>query len=160
MPTAMKKARGTYRRDRVAKNEMNPPVAMPGIPDWLDEEARAEWRRVAPMLEELGVLTEADRMALAAYCAAASLAIHATRQYRLEGLMPKPQRGSKMTRVHPLVKVAQEARAQALRIGVEFGLTPAARTRVSAAPPDEKGDEAEEFLFSKPKLQLVGAKKE
>lgn len=152
MPSAMKKARGTYRRDRTAANEMTPPVMTPGMPEWLDEEARAEWLRVAPMLEGLGVLAEADRAALAAYCAAQSLAVQATRQYQREGLMPKPKKGSKMARVHLMVKVAQEARAQALRIGAEFGLTPAARTRVSAPPPKEKGDETEEFLFNKPRL--------
>lgn len=104
------------------------------------------------MLDRLGVLTEADRTALAAYCAAASLAVQATKQYQREGLMPKPKKGSLMQRVHPMVKVAQEARAQALRIGAECGLTPAARSRVSAAPPKEKDDATDEFLFTGPQL--------
>jgi P27 family predicted phage terminase small subunit len=153
MPSAMKKARGTYRRDRVAKNEMTPPVGAPEMPDWLDEEARAIWSRTAPMLEELGVLSEMDRIALASYCSAASLAIQATRQVNREGLMKRATKGSLFgPKVNPLIKIAQGARAQALRIGAEFGLTPAARSRISTAPAPAKGDEAEEFIFGKPKL--------
>lgn len=153
MPSAVKKARGTYRRDRAAKNEVTPPVGAPGMPDWLDDEGRAIWSRTAPMLEELGVLSEMDRVALASYCSAASLAIQATRQCNREGLMKRAPKGSLFgPKVNPLIRVAQGARAQALRIGAEFGLTPAARTRVSAVPPHAKGDEAEEFIFGKPKL--------
>lgn len=52
-------------------------------------------------------------------------------------------------KVNPLIKVAQGARAQALRIGVEFGLTPAARSRISTAPAPVKGEKAEEFIIGK-----------
>ncbi len=153
MPSAVKKARGTYRRDRAAKNEMTPPVGAPEMPDWLDEEARAIWSHTAPMLEELGVLSETDRVTLASYCAAASLAIQATRQVNREGLMKRATKGSLFgPKVNPLIRVAQGARAQALRIGAEFGLTPAARTRVSGATPPAKGDDAEDFIFGKPTL--------
>jgi phage terminase small subunit len=43
------------------------PVA-PTPPTWLDREARAEWRRVTPELERLGLLSHIDRGMLTLYC--------------------------------------------------------------------------------------------
>ncbi|CFJ64825.1 phiRv1 phage protein [Mycobacterium tuberculosis] len=40
----------------------------PDAPDWLDAEALAEWRRVAPTLERLDLLKPEDRALLSAYC--------------------------------------------------------------------------------------------
>jgi P27 family predicted phage terminase small subunit len=143
--------RGTFRKDRAARNEMVVPEGAPDIPEWLDKEGRAEWARVVPILEALRVLTLLDRGILANYCAAWSLCVQATRIYTREGLAPKAKRGSKMARPHPMVKVATEARAQALRLAAEFGLTPSSRSRVSTAEPGEAiGDDAARFLFELP----------
>lgn len=159
-PSAVKKKHGTYRPSRAAKDEMTNevPLGRPVAPSWLDDEARKEWDRVVPILEKARVLTEADQAILASYCSAHSLSVKATRAYQKEGLMQRPLKGSKMVRKHPMIKVAQEARAQALRLGAEFGLSPASRTRVSSMPEDpnkEKGDKAEEFLFGPPQLTVV-----
>jgi P27 family predicted phage terminase small subunit len=152
LPSSLKKMRGTFRRDRVARNELDVPEGTPDMPNWLDKEARAEWQRVVPILQELRVLTLLDRGLLANYCAAWWLCVQATRLYVREGLAPKAKRGSKMARPHPMVKVATEARAQALRLAAEFGLTPSSRSRVSTAEPGAAiGDEsAARFLFELP----------
>ena len=47
-----------------------PPDALPRCPVHLDAVARKEWRRLAAPLWKMGVLTVADRAALAAYCQA------------------------------------------------------------------------------------------
>lgn len=160
MPKALKKRRGTYRPSRAAKDAMELPVETPDVPEWLDDEGRKEWARVVPMLEEAKVLSAIDRVALGNYCAAVSLAIKATREYQKYGVALTK---NKRVYTHPMIKVAQEARAQALRIGAEFGLTPASRTRVSgkAAKTGHEGDggkkdDAEKFLFDgAPKLEVV-----
>ena len=54
-----------------------PPAATLPAPRFLDREARREWRRVAPALFKLGLLTELDRGPLAAYCQAFSTFIQA-----------------------------------------------------------------------------------
>jgi P27 family predicted phage terminase small subunit len=126
-PSALKKREGTYRKDRAARNEMSAPVGAPTRPDWLDAEGRAEWDRVVPQLLELGVLARIDQATLADYCAAHSLAVSATRRYQREGLIQKVN-GQKQP--HPMIKIAKEARAQALALAREFGLSPSSRTRV------------------------------
>jgi P27 family predicted phage terminase small subunit len=144
IPSAVKKARGTYRPSRAAKNEVQVELGTPDMPDWIarDPEARAEWEHIAPILEKARVLSDPDKAMLADYCAAHSLAVNATKRYMAEGIIPRAKRGAKMMHVHPMIKVAQEARNQAARLGAEFGLSPASRSRVSAVP--RKGGDADE----------------
>lgn len=47
-----------------------PLSALPRCPDHLNDVARKEWRRLATPLFDAGILTLADRAALAAYCVA------------------------------------------------------------------------------------------
>lgn len=142
-PSALKRLEGTYRKDRSAQNEMTVPPGMPTRPDWLDAEGRAEWDRVVPMLADR-VLTEVDRAMLADYCAAQSLAVKATRDYQKRGVMLETPYGPQK---NPMVKVAQEARAQARLLAGEFGLSPASRSRVSAKEEPKQEDEAAAFFF-------------
>lgn len=143
-PSALKRAHGTYRPDRAAPNEVAPAPGVPDMPRWLDAEGRREWKRVVPQLEALGVLATVDRAMLADYCAAHSLAVRATREYQRAPLMTEGPHGHVP---NPLLKVAKEARAQAARLGAEFGLSAASRTRISAPERKPEGDESEDFLF-------------
>lgn len=167
IPSAIKKKRGTYRPSRAAKNEVQVTLGRPDMPEWIarDPVAREEWEHIAPILEQARVLSEPDKAMLADYCAAHSLAVNATIRYMKEGIIPRRKRGAKMMHVHPMIRVAQEARTQAMRLGVEFGLSPAARSRVSAVPKgkgegegekQEKGAKDDTPLFGPPRL-VVGA---
>ncbi len=111
------------------------------------------------MLLQLGVLAEVDASVLANYCAAHSLAIKATKRYQREGVLLKTNGAYQR---HPMVKVAQDARAQARLLGAELGLSPASRSRISGPgdgkpKKDGEGDKAAEFLFGRPKLVKGGA---
>ena len=153
-PSAIKKMNGTYRPSTAAKHEVTFPVTRLEPPEWLDAEGQQEWQRIVPLLDSVRILTDPDLIALANYCATVSVAINATRTYQREGMMSALVKGSKMKRVNPLIKVAQEARAQSLRFAIEFGLTPAARSRIVGQPaePEKKKDDAEAFLFHPPQL--------
>jgi len=165
LPTALKKARGTYRKDRspaakAGKAELAFPPAKLAAPAWLDKTAKAEWAKVVPQLDLVQVLTEPDLLQLAAYCAAASLWIQATKQYQREGRTVKSPGG--VLRQHPMIRVAQEARAQALRFAIEFGLTPAARSRIAAGdppapprPPPTSTPVDDGFPFNPPDLKVI-----
>ena len=45
-------------------------IARPSMPRDLPAEAQAEWRRVVPELEEIGLLAKVDRAVLVRYCTA------------------------------------------------------------------------------------------
>ena len=60
-PTALKIAQGNPGHRPLPKNEPRPRVAAPSMPDFLDAGGRAEWRRVVPILLEMGLLTKMDR---------------------------------------------------------------------------------------------------
>src|SRR5258708_2837634 len=62
------KVMGTYRAAR-----HRPALAFPkgaSCPSWLTNQAKREWRRVAPLLEAQNILQKSDTMILAAYCEA------------------------------------------------------------------------------------------
>lgn len=134
LPAAAKKARGTYRpsRDKKGAVENVLEAHAPGEPAWLGGEALEEWRRIVPILEKVKVLNEMDQQLLAAYCSAAGISVQAQKIVNRDGIMPRRStaKGKRLYVVHPMIKVAQEARAQALRFAIEFGLTPASRSRV------------------------------
>ena len=69
-PTHLKILEGNPGKRSLTKNEPKPRPVNPTQPDWLLREAKAEWRRVVPELERMGLLTTVDRAALATYCQA------------------------------------------------------------------------------------------
>ena len=67
-PTAIKKLEGNPGKRKLNKNEPVPAKGMSECPDWLLPEAKAEWERLCEKLSDMGVLTEIDMAAFAAYC--------------------------------------------------------------------------------------------
>ncbi|HEX5106418.1 MAG TPA: phage terminase small subunit P27 family [Pirellulaceae bacterium] len=87
------------------------PVALQGLPappQWLDAEAKAEWERIIPDLAEMGVLSRADRPALAAYCTAWSRWVEAEGMVKKFGMIVKsPEKGFPMK--SPYLSIADQA---------------------------------------------------
>ena len=69
-PTALKVLEGNPGKRPLNEYEPVPPKGTIECPDWLEEEAKREWERLAPSLEAMGVLTTADLTAFAGYCQA------------------------------------------------------------------------------------------
>jgi P27 family predicted phage terminase small subunit len=111
---------------------------VPDPPEFLQGYAKDEWHRVAPSLLTLGLLSTLDIMPLAAYCQAYQhwrqaeerLGEQAEEDPESRGLLVKVREGH--ARRSPLVQIAASAAADMLRYASEFGMTPAARTRISA----------------------------
>ena len=59
-PTALKKLEGNPGKRPLTELEPLPPISVLRCPNWLLPEARKEWRRLAPALINMGVLTLAD----------------------------------------------------------------------------------------------------
>ena len=82
-PTVLKILEGNPGKRPINENEPIPPKGTVKCPTWLEPEAKKEWKRLAPSLEAMGVLTQADLTAFAGYCQAFSRMAHPR---RLEGL--------------------------------------------------------------------------
>lgn len=135
-PSALKLLRGLPGKRALSPDEPKP-SALAGVPppDWLDPEAADEWRRLAPMLERLGILTETDTQALSAYCEAWATWKQATQKIRQFGMVINGKDGD-LPVVSPYVKIAEKAFAQVKGMLIEFGMTPSSRTRVHVAKPE------------------------
>ena len=69
-PTAVRRRDGNPGKRGFNHAEPVPPEGLPDCPEHLSEAAREEWHRLAGPLHAMGVVTLADRGALAAYCQA------------------------------------------------------------------------------------------
>lgn len=99
------------------------------------------------MVDELyacGLLTNIDRGVLAAYCQAygrwvqaeRALAKMAARDETTHALMIKTTNGNAIQ--NPLVGTANNAMREMTKYAIEFGMTPSARSRVTAASGEEE----------------------
>lgn len=164
-PTHLRLVKGNPSRRPLPKDEPKPRVAlrMPDPPSHLNAPAKREWRRKAPELHRIGLLTKIDDGALAAYCYSYGIWVEATKELakvkRKMAADGKEAYGGFLAStktsvmVNPLVTVARDALRDMMRVAVEFGMTPSARTRIEAEPPSDRQpdparheDPAAEFL--------------
>lgn len=156
-PTAIKQMEGTYRPDRAAQDE---PLIEPGIPEppkLLTGRARAAWDRIGPELEKMGVLTTVDGVALELLCDAYAEWVAARDVIRRQGstFSSKTQDGRKVIKPHPAVRIASEAWRRVHRMLLEFGLTPASRSRVGRVPMGDDGRPADPWEELRPGPRVV-----
>jgi P27 family predicted phage terminase small subunit len=142
VPLKILKGRGNG-RDSMGRPIPEVPKFNRGAPDpppWLEDEAKAEWARIAPELERLDLLKPEDHAVFTAYCATWSMYLEAIRRVRREGITAtNPSSGRIST--HPAVHVAMAAGRDLLRYAQEFGLTPAAELNLGKPPRPEAGDD-------------------
>jgi len=136
-PTVLKEMYGTARPDRVLENEMQVDLLseLPEAPDLLSEIGIAEWYKVTTQLFNLKMLHDVDQSLILAYCNEMSLYIESELELRQNGRIDnfKNSNGDLVrSQAKPLVKVKNDALANALKLAVQFGLTPVARTNISA----------------------------
>jgi P27 family predicted phage terminase small subunit len=131
--------------------EPKPDSGIPDMPDGLSEAAQAEWNHIAPILLKLGVLTVADGATLAAYCQSRAdwLAAQAEiEQYGVTVEEPITNRAGEIVghrrKKNPAVTVASDAKKLMRAFASDLGLSPAARTRVHAAPGTESQDDEDD----------------
>jgi P27 family predicted phage terminase small subunit len=135
LPTDLKILKGTHRKDRANKAEPRPARRIPSAPEHLSRYALMEWGRVAVELDRIGLLSEIDRSALAAYCQAYGRWREAEEKLNTSGLLIKTSAGNVVH--NPLVGVANTALKMMHKYLTEFGMTPSSRSKVSAGPSEE-----------------------
>lgn len=137
----------------------------PEAPDWLPDEAAAEWQRVVPELARLELLKPVDRASLTAYCLTwqrlvdAQKLVAENRIVEVEaikntegdvtdvvtldgyGLLGKNSQG--ITRA-PWIAIIEAASKELRAWAAEFGFTPSAENKLSV----READDGEEDPFS------------
>ena len=92
-PTVVEIAEGCPGKRPVNRDEPQPRPVAPKCPDYLDDAARKEWRRLVPVLKRMRVLTEADGIALGNLCQTYSTLIQAQEKLTKQGILYKAPSG-------------------------------------------------------------------
>jgi P27 family predicted phage terminase small subunit len=139
-PTALKVLTGNPGKRPLNDAEPQPSTTPPKCPSWLSKVAKAEWKKLAPELSRLGLLTIVDEGSLAGYCSAlaefraATEIIEAEGRYVMVGGFydeaAKEWRGGQM-QPHPALIQLRAAWKAVKDFSALFGLDPSSRTRLS-----------------------------
>ena len=127
-PTALKILEGNPGKRQLNNSEPTPAKKAPKCPSWLDTEAKKEWRRLTKQLEDLGLLTTVDMAAFAGYCQAYARWKEAEEFISKHGTIVKTPSG--YWQQVPQVSIAQTYLKIMNKLCEQFGLTPAARSRI------------------------------
>jgi len=154
-PSRIKEIEGNAGKRPLPATEPKPALdaRKPKCPAYLKGPGRLEWKRITPELYRLGLLTKIDHAALEAYCSAYGQFIEVEgemarmrREYReaLRERRKKPYDQRKLPSngmvvmtsngnaiMEPILSVRKQAMELMHKFLVEFGMTPASRTRVT-----------------------------
>lgn len=150
-PTAMKRAAGNP--GMRALNEKEPkPTGNAEPPKFLDRVARAEWRRVAPELERMGILTAVDQSEFAAYCQSWSEYLRSVKELNEKHAADLLSWPASASGKHPLYGIVADAAKRFRQFAGDFGLNPSARSGIVCGV--SRGD-IKKFAESKPDLKVA-----
>jgi P27 family predicted phage terminase small subunit len=149
-PIALRVLNGNPGKRPIPKTP-TPPVQTPVEPDWaalvggvehedvirLAETASAEWNRVVPVLDQLGLLTALDAPVLTDYALCWARLVQCERALAADGLILETwlldadgKRVRSTLARNPVSVSAKEYRGQLRAYVAEFGLGPASRSRI------------------------------
>lgn len=137
-PTARKKAAGNP--GKRALNQDEPDFGLVtniDAPEWITEEARDMWERIAPLLLKQKVLQETDLHNVEVFCTAYGNWRAAKAHVKKFGLVLEGASGGPVK--NPALTALAEAAKQMVTFGSMLGLDPASRQRLTGAG-NEKQD--------------------
>lgn len=130
--------------------DRKPKFIAPECPAHLEGCARAEWLRIIVYLEKYKLITDIDTAALALYCVAygrwqdAEKVIQEMKSKGGDGMIVKSPSGYPIQ--NPYLAVANRAMEDCYKYLQQFGLSPAARTRVTPGVQGELFEKGENYL--------------
>lgn len=128
-PTVLKLIEGNPGKRRINGREPRPPAFVPTCPAHLSPTAKTEWKRMARMLNETGLLTQIDRTVLATYCQAYGRWVEAERRLAETPALLKTPAG--YVQVSPWITIANKQVELMTRLMAELGLSPSSRSRLA-----------------------------
>lgn len=139
-PSHLKVVSGTDRKDRRNDAEPVAPKGAPEAPLWLSNRAAEIFAGLCATIDGMGYLSTADQAVIAMAASRLEEVEIATARVEDEGRTydTTSATGDRMIRPNPMVAQRSEAMRHAHALLSELGLTPAARSKVSAG---KKGDD-------------------
>ncbi len=141
---------GKSLRARHRKLEHLAPVAGgdPVAPSWLTPEELEIWKRLAPTLRDMAIISVADADSLGRYCHALAEWVAVTTELRGKPRLVKPE--SAPAYQNPLLKVRADLAKEIQSLEDRFGLTPAARMTLNVSAMFRPGYKAPRESDKKP----------
>lgn len=109
-----------------------PPLGKPRMPSFLDATAKNEWKKVLPILDEMGVTSKADGTILAVYCQMYSRWVKAEAMLKKDGYTVQCANG--YVQPSQWLGIGNTAIKEMKSAMDELGLTPKARQKLTALP--------------------------
>lgn len=131
-PAALRALKGKPVPDDVP----DPTPGAPQPPEWLSAEALAEWGRLVPELDRLGLLAKVDRAALVVYCESWAAYVASAQALEEHGPLVPGREGSVVK--NPAAQMMRDSAQTMLQYGARFGFTPSDRMKLSV--PKGKGE--------------------
>ncbi len=146
-PTVLKILSGNAGHRPLNFREPRPPESSGKRPAWLKGLARNAWDTMHAVLCEMRVMSAADELALSMLCETyaewrAAREVIARKHTTYESTTKS---GDRIIRARPEVAIAADASRRIRSLLLEFGLSPAARSRIQVAP-NYRDDSLEKFL--------------
>lgn len=134
-PTVLRAVGGNAGHRPLNVDEPKPEPKLIPPPDHIEGESLLAWNRLAPMLHRMGVLTTADELALERLCEiyAGIMACDASLQVNGRTYWSESENGASLLKANPAAAQKASLENQLKTYLQEFGLTPAARSRVKVA---------------------------
>lgn len=111
-PTRLKVINGTAQPSRINKKEPKiKAAAIPNCPAWMNAEGKKEWRRIAKVLTESGIVTQLDYVVLATFC-------------QMWGRYVEAEKAGQEVNVSHITQMRL--------LAVEMGMSPSSRSKVEA----------------------------
>ncbi|NPT36242.1 phage terminase small subunit P27 family [Paraburkholderia xenovorans] len=138
-PTHLKVVEGNPGKRALNKKEPKPRREVPSPPAHLSDTGRMAWGRLTVLLDRMGVLTEADSYALERLCSCYCELLKFQFQLEREGetYAVHNQLGEVLIKAHPAQAMLADADRRFKGYLIEFGLTPAARSKVEVKKDDD-----------------------
>lgn len=141
-PTAILEARGSEIK---RPNEPKPQVVAPQCPKWVSRKARKHWAEVSQMLADLGVMTTMDRVEVGLLVDYILKYLEAKAIVEKDGQIAYSENGNPY--MHPAVAAMMGWGKRIEDLCKQNGMTPAARSNVTAAKP--QGNDGKSRFFQK-----------
>ena len=143
-PSSLRVLRGSPGKRPVNKNEPLGTRGVPKCPAWLTAPARKAWKEMGALLDGMRVINLEDKVALELLCHTYSIWLRANKVINRRGkeggltYKCKTEHGERFL-ARPEVAIEADSWRRIKSMLGEFGLTPAARTKVKASPGAKDG---------------------